>query len=324
MRKSNLFIALAMTATALSMGACSNDEVEVVDLNKPIDVLPTISAPQTRTTITDGTTALETGDEVGVYMMMDNQATAGDVAFSTDEAIAIRANVKYTHSGNWADKFYWQNTEYIHTFYAYYPYSGSGVSVNTAYTLPTSYANADEYKAADWMWGKASHIAQNAPVKIQLSHSLAQIVVTFGKGDGYDGNQDLPEVAKIEVLNADKIKTMASFSIETGEMTGATATDATAIETWKEANKYYALVLPGQKFADNANFIKVTTTDGTEYLYNLALANDQNLTIEANHVYTFNLKLNREQLQLASFEINPWTEGSGDTDGNADMVVPAN
>lgn len=87
---------------------------------------------------------------------------------------------------------------------------------------------------------------------------------------------------------------------------------------------YRAIVMPGQVFVKNADFIRATTADGTTYTYKLAIkdAADEptDLTATTNHTYTFALKLNKSTLNLtqSTFSVSSWTSGEP-IKGGADM-----
>ena len=88
----------------------------------------------------------------------------------------------------------------------------------------------------------------------------------------------------------------------------------------KDTNTWYAIVFPGQAFANGSAFIRFTTSDDTSgsttYTYKLESA----LTCTANTSYNYALKLNRGSVTLSGLTIAQWTKT--DKSGNAGMDFP--
>ena len=127
MRTRNLFIALTMMTATAAITACSNDDnLETVDLNKPIDLNLSIGQPgtNTRASVSNGgsTSTFTSGDEISLTAV--TKAKTGDTPVAIDvEGATYRNTLTYTYdTGLTADEaFYWQNTSDMHSFYAYYP-----------------------------------------------------------------------------------------------------------------------------------------------------------------------------------------------------------
>lgn len=226
----------------------------------------------------------------------------------------------------------------MHTLYAYFPYTAS---VDAGFKVPaTILANqnaataATDYEAADLLWGKLSTTALQT-VSVPMQHCMSEVTVTIAPGSGFAIDEPLPAISKVDLLCADGFCLNGTWNLADGSITAAAATAATTTltayshtTTAQEGDTptlvYRAIVMPGQVFVKNADFIRATTADGTTYTYKLAIkdAADEptDLTATTNHTYTFALKLNKSTLNLtqSTFSVSSWTSGEP-IKGGADM-----
>lgn len=324
MRKQHLFYASAL-AIGLALGACNNEnEPQVVDLGRPIDLNIGLQA-STKVAI-ENPTGFDTGDAVGVYLATsDDNAQA---AVNSGEAVN---NVQFSLTADgWSGEIYWQNTSQYHTLYAYYPYDAS---LNGTQTQKAVSVVADQhadgglgYKAADYLWGV------NAPVKatessqlMELKHKMARVKVTLKPGNDMTADKVDAIAASLQVLGTD-IPTAGTFDVAKGIITANQTQDAPLASlspyyTGADGNyTYYAIMLPGTQFTKGADFVKVTATDGTTYAYKLDTQAD--LVLEEGKEYVFDLLVNKASLGLGGFYIYMWQSDGGWVGGNIDMVVP--
>lgn len=350
MRTRNLFIALTLLTATAAITACNDDENPgTVDLSKPIDLNLSIgqSGTGTRASVSDGSgiSYFETGEKISLTAV--SKAKTGDTPVAIDaEGATYRNTQTYTKPDTqsdieWDGTFYWQNTSDMHSFYAYYPAQENfpkkatdGTYTYTHnFTLPTKDNNIDNstlalLNQANFMYGKEDSKATNSPISLELSHCMSQITFTVEKGTGYTDDEAMPTITKAEILNGDGLYTAGTFSLSAGTVTANTAgvtTSTKAITPYRTsstATTWYAIVCPEQNFANGSNFIRFTTSDGTNgtttYTYKLEAA----LSCVANYSYNYALKLNRGSVTLGGFSIAKWTKT--DKSGNAGMDIPNN
>lgn len=327
MRTRKIFIAMAMTTATFTLGACSNsDEVEVVDITKPIDLnIGVGGVTQTRVTIADNA-KFEDGNSIGLFMgTLTTDETKGALG---DDITKKFDNTKYTLSGSsWSgNSIYWQNTAEYHTLYAYSPYQENVTDYKIPFTLLANQADEKNYKAVDFLWKTATMKATSSSVPITLDHKMSLIKVNLKIGDDMTG-EELKNLAMSILAPSEGIKAAGEFDLNGGACTALveqTGTESlTSISPYRTANTFYAIVMPETVFKNASDFVKLTTTDGTTYLYQLGLSGNGDLTMEGGNKYEFTLKANKKGIALTQFNISAWGTGEG-ADGGADMVVPAN
>ena len=326
--------ALLFAATlGLLTTACSNDSDQTVDITKPINVKLLLTTTGTNIPISRaaiGATEFDDDDALGLYIAHTKGATEeSPISASLDPKNAKWVNGSFTD-----EPLYWQNVTDQHTLYAYYPYTNTATDT---YTVPNvsikpdqnnSSTAAADYEAADLLWGKCTTVATNS-ASISMKHCMSQITVTLSPGDGY--SSFLPAIDKVELLCLEGFALSGTWSLADGSVTKAdnTATtnaegaSTTSITTYAHSvagtTTYRAIVLPGQAFAHNTPFVKVTSGENT-YTYYLDMKNSEGLTTEANKTYNFDLSLNKAGLTLKGITIAAWNTDK--IEGDAGMDIP--
>ena len=361
MRISRLVIALAMIAATVALGACSNEnEPEVVDITKPIDLnIGVGSVTQTRVAIVNPT-AFETGDAIGIYLATaDKNVAPGE---TTSVAAGINAgkavnNVQFTKTSNsWDGVIYWQNTSQWHTLYGYYPYDSSLSGTTTTKSVTVA---ADQhaqgtvgtagnvqgagYKNADYLWAENTAVMASTNTQpMELQHKMSRIVIKLTAGNGLSDTELEALSSSLKIVNRNQkgegnISVQGTFDIKTGTITADEQQAATKlaeitpyrVETTTAASggtatpkeySYYAILLPGTSFTEKSDFVQLKAADETTYLYKLGTSSA--LTLVAAKEYIFTLKANKTGIALDGFTIKAWENVTSDADGNADMVVP--
>lgn len=340
-------MATAIVSATLALGACSNsDEMEAVDITKPIQMnIGVGGVTQTRVAIVQPTD-FETGDAIGIYLATANKSDASSEATAVPAAIgdgkAVN-NVKFTKTGTgtgWEGVIYWQNTSQLHTLYGYYPYDENltGESTTKSVTVARDQDNnsGKGYKDADYLWAKNTPVlASTSAQPMELQHKMSRILIKLTAGNDLS-QAELEELApSLKIVNKDNsgngmtplngtfdIKdgsiSISSTSEKAGEITPYRVDGTVSGDTDKEYT-YYAILLPGTSFTKNADFVKLTATDETTYLYKLGTSSE--LTLVAGSEYVFTLKANKTGISLGNFTIKAWTSGDS-ASGGADMVVP--
>lgn len=325
MRASKILMATAMTTAIFALGACGNsDEPEVVDITKPISLDFGLTATQTRVTIEDDA-SFETGNSIGIYMGEPQNDDAKGVLGSLDKY----NNVKYTYDGDsWSgDAIYWQNTSQYHMLYAYSPYDGAMSQTNTTieFELKADQLDGANYKAVDFLWKSTAPVkARTDALPMVLEHKMSLIKVTITRGNDMTSE----ELAAMDmVINAPNgIKAKGEFDLKTGTCKAASEQGVpsalTTVNPYRTGNVFYAIVMPGTTFTNGDDFVTLTALDATPYIYKLSVSGDGSLAMVGGKKYEFTLKANKVGIELIQFTIDSWDAGSGDDNGNADMVVP--
>lgn len=195
MKKMIKFFALAAIA-ALACVSCNKEiEVSVVPENEGINV--TLRAePITKTYIEGTTPKWKATDAIGVFTGADTQ------------------NHKFTNtSASGEDAVFNGSVTSAGTYYAYYPYSTSGVNVEkggadfkfpeTQYPTPTSFDGA-----ADLLLSESFSIASTDPENISVRFRRLGAFLKFTFTDGTGGKLSGEHAAKVSVIvnNADDSK----------------------------------------------------------------------------------------------------------------------
>lgn len=298
--KKNLYIMATAMAAVLALGACSNDDenmVNGVDLSKPISLSfsPAQIDVQTRATIGVTGAAFESGDRVGVYV--------DGTGYS---------NILYTCGGtSWstASDLYWPD-DGTYTFRAYYPYMET---VDGAVTLPDDQSMPKVFTQADRMWTSADRAASNSNITLTLDHVMSLIKLDVSEGEGIS----LSEIKAMTPAIHGTIPTAGTWDLTTGAISLVTdATTISSITPYRVDNgtsvTYYALVIPGTTFEEGDRFFSLTDAGGTTYSYKLDISGG--FTAGQSQYCDIDLKVNRTGISINSFGIGNWKpgkEGSG-------------
>lgn len=298
---------LTLMAAALAMGACSNDDAaDGVDLTKPISLNLTAGEPeaQTRATIGTGSNTFASGDKVGVYV------SAGTLSE------ADYANTEYTYGGStWTANpdMYWPSGTETYTLTAYYPFSGTAGTAATslAVSIPADQSTASAYTGADYLWGqKSGQEPTNSAITLTLNHRMSLLKLTMQAGDGIG----LDEVKAMTPALLGTIPAAGTWDLTTGSITATTGEGTmthTSITPYADTSNglaYYALVMPGTTFSTNSKLLTLEATDGTTFSYTLNI--DEGISTTAGTYCELTLTVNRTGIELSSFTIGNWTEGS--------------
>lgn len=306
---------LYAASIALAVTACTNDEPQSVDINRPIGLKPVPGqsvAVQTKAAIDAQT--FDTNDVIGLYLAWTEGATG-----ETPIASSLVKNTAWSNGTYNGEPLYWQNTADVHTLYAYYPYNAQAdneacqVAVTLKADQNTATAAAD-YEAADVLWGKFAGKARFS-VPITLGHRMSLVTVSLTPGDGYAEGEALPAITNVTLLGTFHLQ--GTLHLANGTVTAATGSQtATKLTAYSFGDSRRAILLPGESIAAGAPFIRITTTDGTTYTYQP----EEAITTVSNKVYNFTLQLNKAGLSLGNLKIDEWGT-SADTSGEADMDI---
>lgn len=295
MKMKTYLMAPAMAA-ALLLAACNNDDMGV-DLSKPISLSfapASMDGQATRATIGITNASFQKDDRVGLYM---------DGTGYT--------NVLYTCQGtaNWTTSslLYWPDAG-SYTFRAYYPYMET---VTDAVSLPTDQSTAEAFTQADRMWASATRAATNGPITLTLNHQMSLIKLDVEDGEAIS----LDEIKDMTPAIHGDIPSEGTWNLQTGAVTFPTDGEAiTAIRPYRVDNNadgtltYYALVMPGTVFEEDAKFFSLTDAGGTTYSYDLNI--DGGFTAGASQYCDIDLTVHRTGITLSGFSVGNWTPGA--------------
>ena len=317
--KKNLYIIATAMAAVLALGACSNDDENIVngvDLSKPISLSfsPAQIDVQTRATI-GVTGAFENGDRVGVYV---SSSTLADAEYR---------NIRFTAGANntWTSSdMYWQSGTDTYTLTAYYPFAGEEgtAAASLAVCLPADQSDPDTYSAADYLWAQIpAQAPTNGAISMTLNHQMSLLKLDMTAGD----DMTLAEIATMTPAILGTIPAAGTWDLTSGNITAATEEGATthaSIRPYMDydasANTltYYALVMPATSFEQDSKFLTLTATNGTEFSYDLNVTGG--IEAGANTYCDLDLTVNRTGITISSFSIGDWQQGKGGS-GNVTM-----
>lgn len=304
-----------LAAVAAMMFSCSKSEDVTPDAGKlPINIS---IGQQTRA----NDTTYENGDEVGVYVVNYNGATAGTLATSGNQV----DNAHFTFDGSkWSpeNSIYWKDKSTAADFYAYYPYSESTNISAHPFSVQANQSSENAFWASDFLWGKATKVSptKNA-VPIVTNHSLSRILVDIKPGNGFTAESWAAATKSVKICD---VKASATIDLSTGIAT-ATGNNGeiiplAAAETGTTLS-YKAMIVP-QVVANNSKLV-VVTVDGTDYVYR------KGYTFQANTQHTFTVTVNKSGSNV-DVTIGEWTiddttnEGDAEDESESEAIIPNN
>ena len=293
---------LTLVAIASLMFSCSEKtpvpETEKIPINISVGL-------QTRA----NDSAFETEDEIGLYVVNYDGATAGTLKLEGNQA----DNTQFTFDGskwNSTEDIYWKDQNTPADFYAYYPYSASITSVTAhAFGVQADQSVEDSFWASDFLWGKSAKVSPTPmAVPIKTSHVFSRIVLDIKPGNGF--TDDAWEAATKSV-SIQEVKTSATIDLSTGVAT-ATGSAGSVIPFAYSASgttvTYRAMIVP-QVVADNSKLV-VVTVDGVDYVYR------KGFTFNANTEYKFAVTVNKTEGGV-DMSIGEWTIDENLNEGEA-------
>lgn len=292
----------ALFCTLLAAIALVSCEHSPIDPEGNENKLPISISPSALTRVTDS--SYDTNDEVGLYVVNHNGQNAGSLTSSGNHA----NNVKFTFSGTaWTPEteLFWKDNTTKADFYAYHPYTQEVANVNAlSFSVAADQSGLADYKASDFMWGKAAAVAPTvSPVAITTHHVMSNLLIYIENGDGYTEDEFAAADISVKISN---VKCNASIDLSTG-MATATGTTSNVIP-YKEADHYRALLVP-QTINASAAFV-IITVNGTDYSYKQAI------TLTGNTRHKLTITIEKDKLNSsAAFNVGPWSEDTTEYSG---------
>ncbi|MDD3108684.1 MAG: fimbrillin family protein [Alistipes sp.] len=221
----------------------------------------------------------ESGDKVGLYVVNYTGGSAGTLSSSGNYV----DNERFTYTTLWTpdQTIYWKDQTTKADFYCYYPYRASVADIAAcAVSVKTNQSTEADYKASEFLWGKATGIAPTADVvSITTRHVMSNLLIYLTPGAGYTVQSLKAAVSGVVICNT---KTHGTFNLSTGAVS-ATG-DVADITPRTEADYYRALVLP--QSVENVDLIKVKIGEESYALR-------QSLTLESGKQHKCTLIINR-------------------------------
>lgn len=299
------FILTALLATPLLLlGGCGDDndstggEGPVLGKTK-VDITTTIA-----TRATDN--AWENGDEIGIYMMEDNQPVSTTNIYSNKRYVTTAT----TATGAFAppagdDPMYFPTENASVGFVAYYPYSST---VGAANTVAIDVETQTDLPAIDFMVASRVTASEDSPtVNLDFHHRLSKLIIEV------ENASEVPATALNVTLIG--LKTTSSYSISNDALTDDPASvkdiAVTMVQDGTDADlfKGTAIILPAGTVSASINF---EFPGGNSYTWNF----DSSQIFEKEKRYTFQFKLNKDDVVLTSPDVggtvNDWVDGVGE------------
>ena len=235
-------------------------------------------------------TSYESGDKVGIYVVNYDGSTAGTLQSSGNHV----DNMRFSYTTKWTPdtEIYWKDQTTKADFYCYYPY-GSPADISAyAFTTKADQSKLADYKASEFLWGKATGITPTA--------NAVPIITNVVAGEGFTAETLAAANKSVKISS---VKTSATVDLRTGV---ATATGSAAeVIPYNEGEYYRALIVP-QTVADGSNLITVTV-DGVDY----TLA--KGFTFKANTQHKFTVTVNKSSggvdIGIGDWEIDDTDNG---------------
>jgi len=266
---------------ALACASCSQDETAGGDAlpegKCPLALTANVDGMATRAV---GKDAWTNGDVIGVSL---GGTLADQTAYTAEGEYSLTADGAATAvSGK---EIYWQSNN-AGTVTAWYPCSAE---TNTDISDQSS---DDKYKAFDWLKAEAQDVAFNSVAALAFKHQMAKIACTLTKGSNITDEQ--LETATVKVYG------YTSADYGKGEVSANAASGQGWISTTPDLE---ALVIPTTLSSGTA-FIKVSI-GGNEFTYSLP----GETTFSAGTVYTYNITVNADGIEVSCNESGAWEEG---------------
>ena len=259
-------------------------------------------AADIQTKLTD--TYFETGDRVGIYVVSYSNGNPGTLTASGN----LYNNVMHEFGAtSWtpSQEMYWPDKETPADFYCYYPYGNPGNVTAYPFTVNADQSSLVNYKASDFVWGKATSVAPTEDlINIATHHAMSNIHIYIRPGDGFTAESLAAAKVQISVRN---VKNGAYVNLSTGNVT---ATGSIAqIVPYNEGDYYRAIVVP-QTVADGSQLI-VVNVNGVDY----ALKKGFTFLSGKQHKFTVNVNKTGSGVNVG---VGDWEVDTEDNGGDAE------
>jgi hypothetical protein len=236
---------VAILSLLVSNISCSNEDEPTPTQENEISFIALHPSEKSRV----ANDKFETGDAIGVYMT--------DATASLQLAGNEINNAQFNYNGStWtaAKKQYWNNVTY--NVYAYYPFSTTiNDTADYIFSVQEDQSTNEGYSKSDFLWASASNVTASAtPVKLQFSHSMANVVIKLEKGDDYEG--EIPSDCEAYVHST---YTTAVIDLSTGGSAKYSDSDTYEIKAKKLDNTTFTACVVPQRIDSRRPLVEVVS-----------------------------------------------------------------
>ena len=292
----------ALTAMALTLGSCSDDENGIGgETSKYITVSTSIGNMTRVVTDENGGQKFVEGDEISVYAWTGDPAVAPE----TSERVVNNAINKLT-GGAWVStpQMLWKNNRDKHYFIGVYPVAAISDLTAGEYTFDVNKQAESDLLVAVNTDGISYNADEQQTVPLTFTHVMAKLVVNLQYRNQFGGT---PEVESLVVKNAASDASVNFLTKTVTVATDATRTDL-SIPAVKANEKYESVVIP----QTGASKIAVTI-GGKQYIY----THPSDIKLESGKYTVVNLIVGRDEIKLGDVSIGDWGEGDTINGGEA-------
>lgn len=297
-------LAFSIVATAtIMLSACAKEDTpdNPVDPEPPTDKLKiNINPSVVESLATD--TGFENGDKIGLYVVNYSGSTPGTLANSDNHV----DNMCFTYNGQWtpSSPIYWKDRTTHADFYLYYPYVDVTSVGAHAFSVRTDQSALADYKASDFMVGKASDLAPTASaIAIPANHVMSRIAIDLQPGNGFTAQSLASATISVKVNG---VKCSSTIDLATGAVTPTGS--ASSVTPLYKNNTYKALIVP--QTVEECDLITINV-DGRDFIFRKAF------DFEGGKDHTFTVTLSKTSNGV-NVEINPWVDDGTDNGGIAE------
>lgn len=345
---------LLIPAALMLLASCSNDtdikteSSTTKEAPVPIRLGTQMSVTTRSNSQTLQATELAPGQTVGVYIYYKDATTTNttynygykNLAYTVvDHTTVMGASAGDLALVTATDQPYFpENKSQNVDIYAFSPRTGvyttdgelTGLTSQDVFSTQANQTTEDNYKASDFVWGKAANVANGTAtaIEIPLKHKLSKVNINIAPGTGM--TLDKLDKAKI-TLNGVVLDGTVNFT--TGEVTTRTGSSASSVVLSNQVDKNVtttfntttpaathtactssAVIIP-QDIAASTSFITIQLWDATansgagDYTSTYNVTTTATTTFAAETVYTYNILVNTQGLTLTT-SISDWTTGA--------------
>lgn len=304
------FLSVAIVAASVAFTSCDKNETTVPNNDAPVrftsGCTATPATPDTRATIdADGNSLWESGDPVGIYMVLRGTTVVAEGIANVKYTAALAgASTDFTAAG--AFIYYPLDDTKKVDFFAYHPHSEAVVD----FVYPLDLSAQTPQTAIDLMTARADNAGagytkadggRGTVVNFSFSHRLVKFVMNVTKEASVPGT--------ITSVSITGMNTTANFNMKkTDGLTGTGNPAAITPCTVTAEEKYEAILLPVASL-NNTHTVTFTTSGGETYIWEM---NRDIQKFEAGKIYTYTVNVTKYGV-TASGSINRWEVGSSGT-----------
>jgi len=316
------------TVALLMFAGCTNDNEGA---NDPIDGEIRLSAAGLSVSTRSASQTIQSerfdnNEKMDIFMTDDAGSGDGYSSYAQPLVATAKTTSGVTNLTFDAGAQFWPIMDHSLNIWAVYP-SGLATSAGTgvSFSVKADQSTDANYKASDLMTGIPSagnplpaSKSFDASIPLKFNHLLTKININLSKTPATtEISDDELKKAKVTLLGILPTTTFTAKADVTQEVTAATGTvtDILLYDGNTKANDAltYSCIIVPQTIAAAAQFIKIELPTASNDLF--VYATPSALTLDAQKVYTYNIKIHKASIILTA-EIQDWGDG-GDTDGTA-------